>query len=256
MNGLGPFIRKHRERIRPEDAGIRRIGRSRTPGLRREELATLCEVSPTWITWLEQGRPVSASSALLEKLSIALHLSNAERNYLFKLAGKSIESLAAPNPDDKVLECVKSIASPAYVLDRLWNALAWNEEAESLFEGWLSEGSDRNLLRFVFLSPRAKELIDDWPSRAKRLAAEFRADCGPAEEGMNAQFVQEMLDSSEEFSKFWIEHDVTDREGGLRKFNHEKQGMLLFNQITFLPATRRDLKLVMLIPDIQTEGRT
>ncbi len=246
-SSLGTFIRKHRERIRPEEAGIRRIGRSRTPGLRREELAALCEVSPTWITWLEQGRPVSASSSLLEKLASALHLTDAERNYLFRLGGKAVGPVAAPTPADMVLECLKFVTTPAYVLDRFWNAIAWNGEAEALFEGWLTKDSDRNLLRFVFLDPQAKILIEDWPFRAKRLAAEFRADCDLAEEEAG-KFVEEMLASSPDFSKFWLEYDVIEREGGLRTFNHEKRGRLSYNQITFHPATRRDLKLVLLIP--------
>lgn len=91
-NKLGEFIRAHRERIKPIDVGLPDGGRRRTPGLRREELAQLCEVSPTWLTWLEQGRPVSASGKMLGKLADAMHLTNAERAYLFNLQKSWIRS--------------------------------------------------------------------------------------------------------------------------------------------------------------------
>src|SRR5581483_4368725 len=81
---LGQFIRAHRERLRPESTGTRR----RTPGLRREELAARADISVTWCTWLEQGRPVRPSPDTLARLADALALSAAERAYLFQLAGR------------------------------------------------------------------------------------------------------------------------------------------------------------------------
>ncbi len=244
---LGHFIRKHRERISPEEAGIRLTGRRRTPGLRREELAQLCAVSPTWITWLEQGREVSASKSMLERLSAALKLSPAERRYLIALSGKT-EIEEASGGDDALLESVKLMDCPAYFLDRLWNAVSWNEKAEELFESWL-KGNERNLLKFVFASDDARSLIADWDERARRLVAEFRSDCGLRMEEIDvSNLVAELSDSSPEFSEFWEEQDVTEREGGIREFDHPCLGRLVFRQITFLPATRRDLKLVVLLP--------
>lgn len=244
---LGLFIRKHRERASPEDAGIRRAGRRRTPGLRREELAQLCSVSPTWITWLEQGREVSASKSMLDKLSVALRLTPAERRYLFALAGRS-ETVEAEEGQEAVLESVKFMGCPAYFLDRLWNAVSWNEKAELLFEGWL-DGKEKNLLKFVFTSSEARKLISNWEERAMRLVAEFRSDCGPRIDDLDVrQFVSGLSDSSPDFSRFWEAQDVTEREGGIREFDHPVQGRISYRQVTFLPATRRDLKLVILIP--------
>src|SRR5690606_39514176 len=85
---LGTFIRTHREHIKPQDIGLHVSGPRRTPGLRREELAQLCGVSPTWLTWLAQGRPVSASVKLLDKLADVMRLTPAERAYLFRLADR------------------------------------------------------------------------------------------------------------------------------------------------------------------------
>ena len=81
---LGPFLRAHRERLKVAFAKPRR----RTPGWRREEVAEACGVSVTWITWLEQGRDVSASPRALARLSEVLQLTPAERAYLFGLANR------------------------------------------------------------------------------------------------------------------------------------------------------------------------
>ncbi|MBI3144341.1 MAG: helix-turn-helix domain-containing protein [Pseudogulbenkiania sp.] len=253
-HNLGQFIRKHRERLQPEEAGLRTTGRRRTPGLRREELAQLCAVSPTWITWLEQGRPVSASTDVLARLAEVLQLTAAERHYLFTLAGKL--DLAGDQNDssaaDAIVASVAHITAPAYVLDRQWNARAWNPAAQQLFRGWLDAKKTalpHNLLRFTFLSPQARELIDNWSYRAKRLVAEFRADCGRSVDDVEMQpLITELCQASAEFAAFWQDYEVTGREGGARVFLHPQQGRLVYEQITFYPATRRDLKLVMLLP--------
>ncbi len=245
---LGLFIRKHRERTNPENAGFRSAGRRRTPGLRREELAQLCGVSPTWITWLEQGREVKASVAMLERLSDALALTQAERRYLFILAGKLDEEGEGEKTEGALLQCVEFVTTPAYILDRKWNVLSWNKEALKLFEGWLDKEDAPNLLRFTFLSPFARELIENWEERAKRLAAEFRADCGRhADEADLKELIAELSAKSPFFSKCWDEYEVTAREGGLRIFI--RGGLRLsYLQTTFYPALRRDLKLVLLLP--------
>ncbi|SMF15995.1 helix-turn-helix transcriptional regulator [Pseudogulbenkiania subflava] len=252
-HNLGQFIRKHRERLQPEETGLRTTGRRRTPGLRREELAQLCAVSPTWITWLEQGRPVSASTEVLARLAEVLQLTAAERHYLFTLAGKL--DLATEQSDasaaDAIVASVAHITSPAYVLDRQWNARAWNPAAQQLFHGWLDteEAGPRNLLRFTFLTPQARELIDNWSYRAKRLVAEFRADCGRSVDDAEMQpLITELCQNSTEFAAFWQDYEVTGREGGIRVFQHPQRGQLVYEQVTFYPATRRDLKLVMLLP--------
>ena len=252
-NNLSLFIRKHRERLRPEDAGLKTIGRRRTPGLRREELAQLCSISPTWITWIEQGRPVSASAAMLDRLSAALQLTPSERKYLFALAGKLDPVGEASQSDgiESVLASVAYITTPAYILDRQWDVLAWNKAAEALFEGWLDDIKPPempNLLRFAFLAPESKLLIENWPYRAKRLVAEFRADCGlHVEDSEVRDLIVALSEASKEFASYWQDYNVMEREGGVRIFHHHRYGKLSFTQTTFYPATRRDMKLVVLL---------
>ena len=242
---LGEFVRAHRERVRPTAAA----GRRRTSGLRREELAALAGISVTWCTWIEQGRAVQASPEALGRISQALSLSRAEHDYLFKLAGRvDPEGSRGPSADapPSLIAAVKAIEYPAYGLDRLWNACCWNDAAARLFHGWLDGDCQRNLLRYVFLEPSARELIPNWKDRARRLLAEFRADFARTFRDAQVRiFVETLRGESAFFAEAWDEQAVQIREGGLRLFNHPDDGLVSFTQHTFAPAERPDYKLVI-----------
>lgn len=246
---LGTFIRAHRERLTPPKNG----GRRRTPGLRREELADAAGLGVTWITWLEQGRDVKASTGALARLAEALQLSAAERASLFDLAGKK-DPQARNEPVDHLppalLALPRQIAAPAYLLDAAWTARTWNAPAAQLFTGWLDDSAqDRNLLRYVFLCPAARSLIADWEHRARRLVAEFRADFHrrPGDPEMTGLADQLCRDSAL-FARHWQQQDVLYREGGERRFRHPVLGELTFNQTTLLVAAQLEIKLVCLAP--------
>lgn len=246
---LGEFIRAHRERISPP-AGA---GRRRTPGLRREELAARAGISVTWCAWIEQGRDVQASPEALGRLAHALSLSRAERAYLFELAGRidPLEPGSEPPVDApaSLVAIVNELKHPAYGLDRVWNACCWNKSAASLFRGWLDNGGERNLLRFVFLDPAARKLIPKWEDRARRLLAEFRADYAHTfRDARVREFVETLRADSALFAKAWNEQDVQQRIGGERVFQHPQRGRISFEQHSFAPAERPDYKLVLLVP--------
>jgi len=245
---LGAFLRTHRERLAPQAAGLPAGGRRRTPGLRREEAAQLAGVSATWLTWLEQGREASASPEALARLAAALQLTRAERAYLFELAGRrdpAAPAVAAEAPPG-LAEAVARFEGPAYGLDRCWNAVCWNPAAERLFDGWLG-GPERNLLRYLFRDPSARRLIVDWPDRARRVIAEFRADFSRSLADPQMRGLLEGLRGEDrEFAAMWEEQAVLAREGGVRRFEHPRDGPLAFEQFTFQPADRPDCKLVLL----------
>ncbi len=248
---LGGFVRACRENLAPIAIGLAPGVRRRTPGLRREEVAQLCGLSITWYTWLEQGREISVSPAALARLAVALRLGRAERAYLFELARKRDPDQDRGEPErlPAVLSaCVEAIVTPAYVLDRSWTARRWNMPAEKLFAGWLDQPGERNLLRFIFLQPAARSLIADWETRARRVAAEFRAACSTH---LDAPALRELIArlrrESPEFAGFWDQHRVLGRDGGERTFNHPTEGFLRFEQVTFDLAGLPDLKLTILI---------
>lgn len=248
---MGAFLRAHRERLSPKALGLPSAGRRRTPGLRREEVAQMSEVSTTWYTWLEQGRSVHASIAVLTRIAEALQLSRAEKLYLFEIA-------RSPGPDENetceseaptvIKDLVNQMPLPAYILDRQWNAVAWNRKAAMLFRPWLIESDDRNLLRFVFLNTHARVLIVDWRMRAKRLLAEFRADAGRhLNESPTLRLISELQNGSKFFAKVWNEQDVREREGGTRTFR-STSGVSTYSQVSLVPSVHTDLKFVALVP--------
>jgi transcriptional regulator with XRE-family HTH domain len=254
---LGDFLRAHRAHLSPASLGLPAIGRRRTPGLRREEVAQACGMSPTWYTWLEQGREIAASPPALSALARALQLTPAERAYLFELADRRDPNLPRPTGEEgmdvppALAHAIAAIDGPAYLLDSLWNARAWNRPAAALFVGWLDGTNDRNLLRYVFLSPVARRIIPDWQTRARRVLAEFRADSSRHLEDVDLQaLVEDLRVRSVLFAQCWTEHAVVDRTGGERSFDHPRKGRLRYQQIAFALANRPDFKLVMLVPEL------
>jgi transcriptional regulator with XRE-family HTH domain len=248
---LAGFLRAHRERIDPSSHGLAGL-RRRTPGLRREEVAQLCGLSVTWYTWIEQGRDVSVSPAALARLARGLCLSRAERSYLFELAGKADPDqfqLIADEVPAPVLACVDAITAPAYILDRCWTARRWNAKAARLFGGWLDSGGEPNLLRYIFLRPEARALICEWETRARRVAAEFRAaTTGHVDDPDLRRLVDDLARDSADFAQCWEAHGVLAREGGERVFNHPTDGLLRYQQISLTLAGWPDFRLTMLLP--------
>ena len=87
---IADFLRTRRMRRQPEEMGLPRGRRRRTPGLRREEVATAAGVSAEWYTWLEQAREVRPSAEVLTRISSALRLEPNETRHLLTLAGYAV----------------------------------------------------------------------------------------------------------------------------------------------------------------------
>lgn len=262
---LGDFLRARRDRLRPQDFNLPSGVRRRAPGLRREEAAQLCGISPTWYTWIEQGRTTAVSVEALNAIASGLSLSRAERAYLFELASR-----ADPAPPQieyadpqQLLALVRAVRTPAYILDRHWDAIAWNRPAAELFVDWLggatrsaqkaatavNRGADRNLLRYVFLHTRARKFILNWDERARRLVAEYRADTASwRDDPVRRAMVQELCSASVAFEAAWNSQQVLSRDGGKRSFHHVRRGRCHYEQYTLRVAQRTDLKLTVLVP--------
>ena len=254
---LAAFLTALRGRSAPEAFGFPAGSRRRTKGLRREEAAQLAGISATWYTWIEQGREVRVSPEVLDRLAQSLRLTTTERTYLFEMAGRRDPQAAEPADDaapETLAATLADIAVPAYIMGRYWDVLAWNELAALLFTGWLDRRGAKgaalpNMLRFVFLSPPAKKFVVDWETRARRITAEFRADCrNRFEEPALQRLIDELIQASPEFSRFWKQHDVMERQGGQRSFNHPRHGLVTYHQVTLRPVEQEHLKLVLLKP--------
>jgi transcriptional regulator with XRE-family HTH domain len=253
---LAEFLQAMRQRGTPEEFGFPSGSRRRTQGLRREEVAQLAGISATWYTWIEQAREVNVSAEALDRLATALKLSKSERNYLFDMADRRDPEAHQSEVDtapETLVAMLSQIQIPAYVMGRTWDILAWNTPAGHLFKGLLDitwpESQRPNLLRFVFAKPQARQFVVNWEMRARRLVAEFRADCrSRLEEPEVKQLVSELSTASPEFAQFWKQHDVLERQGGQREFQHPQQGLIHFQQVTLRPVEQEQLKLVLLQP--------
>ena len=247
---LGAFLRALRERQTPAAHGLVAGPRRRTSGLRREEVASLCGLSVTWYTWIEQGRDVSVSPAALARLARGLRMSRAERSYMFELTAKRDpdRTSASNDPPDTVLRCVYAIDGPAYILDRMWTARRWNAKASRLFAGWLDPDGEPNLLRYIFLRPEARSLILDWEVRAHRVVAEFRATMTRhVDDPALRRLVDELSAKSSDFARCWAAHGVLAREGGERTFKHPSEGLLHYQQVSLSLAGWPEFRLTMLL---------
>lgn len=235
--------------MRPDRAA----GRRRTPGLRREELAALAGISAVWCAWIEQGRPIQASTRALGRLARALDLSQDDRATLFALAGRSdplpegaadLESAPAA-----LVSMVEGFDHPAYALDRLSNAVCWNASAAALMSGWLEQGVERNLLRYVFLDRSARILAPRWRDWARDALCDFRLDNAdrlddPAVGGL----IDELCADSLFFAKTWDADIPPGQDQTLHTFLHPEGDLRCFIQHSFSPAVQSAYRLVTLTP--------
>ena len=253
---LGGFLRKHRELLKSTETRNYPGKRPRrTPGLRREEVSQMAGISVSWYARLEQGEETaSPSSDALERIAGVLKLAPAERNYLFLLAGRVDPNRAAEFENRLIIGTIEnfvhSISSPAYLLDKYWTPLLWNAKASRFFSLWL-EGPEPNLLRHMFLDPKAHSFVVDWEMRARRLVGQFRNDfANNVDDPKMLDLVRDLSEGSGLFRSAWTDQRVLFRDGDEKSYNHPQFGLLNFFQTTFLVAAEPSLKLVVATPRV------
>ena len=250
---LAEFLRVRRQALDPDALGLP-PGRRRTPGVRREELAQLAGVSVSWYTWLEQGRPINASTDVLDALARTLRLDPVEREHLLALAGHPLRGPVRAGAHDVDGDLIALLAgldpSPAYVLGPRWDLLAWNDGYRRLFPPVDALGPDeRNLVWVVFTRDDAHELIGDWEAEARRILSQFRAETTPyRDEPAVVALVERLRAASPVFAAWWGRHDVAGFESRERRFHHPAAGLLRFRYQQLVPAGEPDLRVVVLLP--------
>jgi transcriptional regulator with XRE-family HTH domain len=223
---LAAFLRSRRERITPEDAGLAPGFRRRTAGLRREEVAQLSGVGVTWYTWLEQGRPINASSQVLDAVARTLRLDQPEREHLYRLA-EAPEAAPAPEADLLAVPEIQQIldgltALPASVVNERFDLLAWNAAYAALFPTVVSvPRAERNTLWLCFTHAACCHPYLNRADQLGRMVAQLRAAYGrhvgePAWTG----FVRRLQAVSPEFGQMWAQHEVASPATYLKIFQH------------------------------------
>ncbi|HEX7081352.1 MAG TPA: helix-turn-helix transcriptional regulator [Gammaproteobacteria bacterium] len=249
---LSEFLKSCRARVAPADVGLPVADRRRTPGLRREDVAALAGVSVTWYTWLEQGRDIQVSDAVLERISSTLHLSRDEREYLFAL----VQHRPAPPRgwhDVEVSAAVKrmidSLAVPAIVMTARWDVVAWNRLAVLTFRDYDHIPQERrNLLRILLVDEqvytRDPEIFD---AMAHRVIAKFRVDYSQFTGDPDfEELIAELERTSETFRRLWNSSEVVGRSQAVVR--HPQLGGVTLEHTSYVPEGSPGLRLVIYAP--------
>lgn len=235
-SALGRFLRARREEITPAEVGLTiGPGIRRTPGLRREELATLAGVSIDYYTRLERGKETRPSSQVVDALARALKLGEDEHEHLRDLAASAARrstdapkapSRALPPGIDLILERLRP--NPAYVMSRSMDLLAANPGGLRLWTGieeW--PAAKRNIARYLFLHPAGKDLFADWSNQVRGCVGRLRALAGTEPDAPDlTSLVGELLVKSPEFAKLWDRYEVRSHTIGRKTFHHPLVGDL------------------------------
>jgi transcriptional regulator with XRE-family HTH domain len=248
--GLAEFLRVRREALQPSDVGLPAGLRRRTPGLRREEVASLATMSTDYYTRLEQGRGPRPSRPVLTGLARALRLSVAERDHLFRLAGE--QPGPAPGPPSEVrtgvLRMLARLDVPGLVLDAKYDVLAWNGQAAALITDFSAvPPRERNLLRLRFLSDRQAERFGEDATRefARETAADLRAATSTyPDDPAIARLVSDLIDGSTEFAEIWARHEVGRQQSLCQTIFHPEVGRIdVICELLVIPE--RDQRVVL-----------
>jgi transcriptional regulator with XRE-family HTH domain len=241
LRELGAFLRNRRDRHAPASAA----GPRRVAGLRREEVADAAGVSLGYYVRLEQGRGGPPSASVLDALARALHLDEDERAHLHALAdasGNRHATVVTPALVERARAVLDLVAprSPAYVIDRISDVLAWNASAAALFAGHLRDGGPRpNNVRHIFLDPAAKRFFARWDEIADDAVAHLRATIGyrPDDPALRA-LITRLSAGSADFAQRWERRHVRPCHAGRKLFDHALAGRLALDYTVLeIPGT-------------------
>ncbi|GAA1953208.1 helix-turn-helix transcriptional regulator [Catenulispora subtropica] len=246
---LGIFLKARRAQVRPEDVGLPSgTGIRRTPGLRREEVAILAGVSVDYYTRLERGKETNPSPAVLDALARILRLNRDEHRHLHTLTENAASPVRQAERRSRtrtvregpllMLDMVRP--NPAYVVSRTNDVLAANPSGLALFPGLADwPARQRNITRYVFLHPAAKELYPEWDKLVPKSVAFLRARAGDDPDDPElVRLIGELVVKSPEFARLWERYELCLHGQGTKAFHHPDVGaMTLEYEAMELPNT-------------------
>jgi transcriptional regulator with XRE-family HTH domain len=230
-DGLGDFLKARRGQLTPREVGLPEAGTHRkVTGLRREEVAQLAAISVDYLTRLEQGR-VQASASVLGTLSRALRLDDDQQTYLYQLAGKAPRPRR--RPAQKARPAMRRLLdqltlTPAIVLGRRLDILAWNASATALYTDFAHiPARHRNYVRLLFTNPAFRALHAEWEHDARIVLASLRMEAAKDPDDPElASLVGELSVQDADFRSWWATHQVTRAGYGTKHYRHPLVGDL------------------------------
>lgn len=264
MNGtdrtqLADFLRRSRERMDPAALGLPPRARTRTPGLRREDVAQLAGISVDYYARLEQGRGAFPSEQVVGALARALRLSEDECDYLHRLAGYATRSRGGASghvSPGLLLVLDRLVDAPAQVVSDSGQVLARNVMSELLHGSPALPGRAGNVIWQVFANPSycLRTPPEDRPALAANHVANLRATHArrPDDEEVNA-LIRDLLAASEEFRELWERHDVAVLRAAHKTFLHPQVGRLILDCEVLLSANGEQ-SLILYTPRAGTDA--
>jgi transcriptional regulator with XRE-family HTH domain len=238
-NDIREFLTSRRERLTPEQAGLPDFGgRRRVKGLRREEVALLAGMSTEYYVRLERGNGTGVSEAVLNGISRALRLDEAEHAHLYDLVraanrGTEPSRRRSPSRPQQVRPHVQQLIDamidvPVFIQNGRLDAVATNRLGGALFsEMFVMPQRPMNAARFIFLDPRAQTFYRDWESNARQIVALLRAEAGRSpNDRILTDLVGELATRSDLFRTLWASHDVRVHRTGSKNVRHPVVGDL------------------------------
>lgn len=255
---IADFLKTRRMRRQPEELGLPRGRRRRTPGLRREEVAAAAGVSAEWYTWLEQAREVRPSAQVLTRIGAALRLEHNETRHLLTLGGYAVPANGSdlPRSVSVSLRLQRLIDQmdfgPAWVFGERWDIVAWNRAA-SVIHGDLAtlQGIERNALYQLFLGDRMRSILADWEVHGRACVAKLRAAyASRVDDPWFNELVTMLRTRSEEFERWWNENDIETSQEGVKHYEHPEAGRLVFDYsvLDVLDERMSPLRLIAYVP--------
>ncbi|WP_329181775.1 helix-turn-helix transcriptional regulator [Streptomyces sp. NBC_01477] len=253
---FGHTLRRWRDRVSPETAGLPTGGRRRAAGLRREELALLAGISVDYVTRLEQGRAANPSEQVVEALGRALRVSADEREHLFHVAGlvppgQGTVPAYIPPSVQRMLD--RLTGTPVAVSDASWTLLL----ANPMYTALMGEhhGRERNAVWRNFLGSGTR--VRHTPQSVRKLEAAqvagLRATANryPADQRLR-RLIAELRAGSDRFAELW-ESGVLDRHDAARKtIDHPRVGILTLD-CDLLSVAGSDLRIMVYTAEPGTE---
>jgi transcriptional regulator with XRE-family HTH domain len=247
---LAAFLRTRRERLTPAAVGLPERRRRRTPGLRREEVAELADVSVDYVIRLEQGRGLRPSAEVLGALARALRLSDDERDYLFDLAQQRPAHARRPAAEASasLIRLVQDLSPlPCMLINHRFDILAWNPEmAELMLDFGELPPAQRNTLWVCILHPRLRRFLRDREHSIREGIADLRAAwAARPDDGALGALVGELRSGSAEFAQLWALRDVKVNGRGHKPLLHADVGPLTVEYEVLSPLQDPDQRLVI-----------
>lgn len=261
--GVATFLRSRREALKPEDVGMPRGQRRRTAGLRREEVAALCHMSTDYYSRLEQERGPRPSEQMVGAIAQGLHLTVAERDHLFRLAGHSPPSPTSgvDHISPGVLRILDRLAdTPAEVVTELGETLRQTPVGIALL-GDLTRhtGPFRSIGYRWFVQPGARDtyLPEDHEFYSRLYASGLRGVMGQrGPDSRAARLATLLLESSEEFREVWQRHEVGLRPRETKRYHLPSVGYIEVNcQVMLDPATAHTLLVYTAVPGSESHEK-